>query len=310
MNKTLSFLSISAMVIAVLVVSANSSLAQTTTTSTTTASAIQAKLDAITLIMKQMDALKAQLAILQQQQKSNITDLITTLRQGSVGDNVKILQALLAADPSVYPEGLVTGFFGKLTAQAVKRFQAKYDIKETGGVVGEKTREKLNELLKKNPVSMEDRGEGNRPCAIVPPGHLIAPGWLKKHGGVRPIVPACQTLPPGIAAKLDTPAPTPTSTPDTVKPVISAVTNSVASTTATIVWTTNEFANSKVYYGTVNPLDLTSALTVSNNTLIIAHSLGLTALTASTTYQFVVQSADAANNIATSTQFMFTTLPQ
>jgi len=83
MNKTLSFLSISAMVIAVLVVSANSSLAQTTTTSTTTASAIQAKLDAITLIMKQMDALKAQLAILQQQQKSNITDLITTLRQGS-----------------------------------------------------------------------------------------------------------------------------------------------------------------------------------------------------------------------------------
>lgn len=76
---------------------------------------------------------------------------------GLRNDDVKNLQTLLAQEPDIYPEGLVTGYFGVLTEKAVKLFQVKYDIinfgdsKTTGwGRVGPKTRARLNELLKLN----------------------------------------------------------------------------------------------------------------------------------------------------------------
>lgn len=46
----------------------------------------------------------------------------------------------------IYPEGLVTGNFGGLTKQAVIRFQAKYNIIQTG-IVGPLTRFKINQIL-------------------------------------------------------------------------------------------------------------------------------------------------------------------
>lgn len=67
------------------------------------------------------------------------------LRPGSRGDEVSALQSFLANDPAIYPEGLVTGYFGPATQKAVKNFQAKYGI-DTLGIVGPATRAKLNEL--------------------------------------------------------------------------------------------------------------------------------------------------------------------
>lgn len=73
------------------------------------------------------------------------------LEEGVRGDDVTALQQILAGDPAVYPEGLVTGYFGNLTEKAVQRFQEKYGIANQGdagyGYVGPKTRTKLNELL-------------------------------------------------------------------------------------------------------------------------------------------------------------------
>ena len=71
---------------------------------------------------------------------------IKTLQRGSRGDDVKRLQEFLKKSPDIYPEGLITGYFGPLTEAAVKRFQAKYGI-ETIGIIGLKTRQKLNELF-------------------------------------------------------------------------------------------------------------------------------------------------------------------
>ncbi|MDQ2913089.1 MAG: Ig-like domain-containing protein, partial [Chloroflexota bacterium] len=66
---------------------------------------------------------------------------------------------------------------------------------------------------------------------------------------------------------------------------------------ATITWTTNEAADSRVDYGT-SAAQLTS--NVANSGLVTAHSIQLTGLAANTTYHFRVTSADAAANSATS----------
>lgn len=78
----------------------------------------------------------------------------TTLRYGITSDDVKRLQELLASVPEIYPEGIVSGWFGQLTRKAVQRFQCKYNIvcegdeKTTGyGLAGPKTRQKLQEIF-------------------------------------------------------------------------------------------------------------------------------------------------------------------
>ena len=94
---------------------------------------------------------------------------------------------------------------------------------------------------------------------------------------------------------------------DATAPVISAVVTTPASTTAQVTWTTDEAATSKVYYSTTTPLVLGTASTVSQGAFLTSHSLSLTSLTASTTYYMIVESKDAANNTAVSTETSFLT---
>ncbi len=56
----------------------------------------------------------------------------TQLKPGSRGAAVTELQNYLAADPSVYPEGTVSGYYGTLTQAAVGRWQAKNGIVSSG----------------------------------------------------------------------------------------------------------------------------------------------------------------------------------
>lgn len=69
---------------------------------------------------------------------------------GSQGADVTSLQEFLASDPMIYPEGIISGYFGPKTQAAVQRFQIKYGIAKKGdlgyGVLGPKTRAKLQEL--------------------------------------------------------------------------------------------------------------------------------------------------------------------
>jgi len=69
-----------------------------------------------------------------------------SLKLGSSGEDVRRLQQFLAQDPSVYPERMVTGYYGALTEAAVKRWQTKYNVVSSGtaattgfGVVGPRT---------------------------------------------------------------------------------------------------------------------------------------------------------------------------
>ncbi len=89
---------------------------------------------------------------------------------------------------------------------------------------------------------------------------------------------------------------------DVTAPVISNVTISAGTTTAAVSWNTNENADSRVYWSTVNPLVIGATTTASATSSLMtqAHYLPLTGLSATTTYYFKVESADASGNISTS----------
>lgn len=93
--------------------------------------------------------------------------LTTQLRKGDRDSDAKgevgRLQKFLARDATIYPEGIVSGYFGNLTEQAVKRWQTKYgivsygDVATTGyGSVGPKTRSKMADLWSKRSLSQVD----------------------------------------------------------------------------------------------------------------------------------------------------------
>ncbi len=112
----------------------------------------------------QIEQLKTQIAQAQARlaalgQKGNVCYVFqTNLYFGAKSDNVKCLQEFLKSQgPDIYPEGIISGWFGFLTKTAVVRFQEKYAseilapfglIKGTG-YVGVSTRAKINQLLQK-----------------------------------------------------------------------------------------------------------------------------------------------------------------
>jgi peptidoglycan hydrolase-like protein with peptidoglycan-binding domain len=61
---------------------------------------------------------------------------------GSVGNDVKQLQALLVREVN-YSANLITGYFGPVTFEAVKRLQEKYNVSPASGYFGEITRNAL-----------------------------------------------------------------------------------------------------------------------------------------------------------------------
>jgi len=92
--------------------------------------------------------------------------------------------------------------------------------------------------------------------------------------------------------------------PDVTAPTISSVASSTGATTATVTWTTDEAATSKVSYGTSSGNYTTSTSSASS---VTSHSLGLTGLSSGTQYYFVVVSGDSSSNIATSSEYILTT---
>lgn len=74
------------------------------------------------------------------------------LQLGSRGDDVKRLQELLKSDKEIYPDGLVTGYYGALTKSAILKFQLKYGVVKSAsdqgaGRLGPKTRAKIKEVF-------------------------------------------------------------------------------------------------------------------------------------------------------------------
>ena len=95
---------------------------------------------------------------------------------------------------------------------------------------------------------------------------------------------------------------------DVWAPVISNATVSVSGTSATVNWTTNETASSRVMYGASWPFLYASAASVSSAVVYgTNHSVVLSGLLPNTTYHYVIESIDVAGNLQWMVHQTFTT---
>ncbi len=299
--------------------------------STAQINSISSLLQQIQALQSQIEALKASQKTLQDQAATQLVSFVNNLSVGSQGDDVKALQALLAANPNIYPEGIISGYFGQATERAIKKLQKENGIEQAGSV-GPKTRALLNQLLGKTPIAFErNEKEGNnasstikkvekgekregsddrKPCLAVPPGQLIAPGLDRKDGDERRSLPPCQTLPKGIEKKIEGDWNRPTTTPVVrVAPEASNIqVSNLASTTATVTWNTNENAGSRFWYSTTSPMTEFNSKIVELGGWRTAHTYTLSNLNASTTYYYMIRVYDQAGNIRGTDQKLFMTL--
>ena len=80
------------------------------------------------------------------------------LKYGSSGREVIILQSALSSDKNIYPEGIITGFFGKMTKNALITFQKKHGLEETGAMTL-RTIKKFHEAFGESP---SEKNEGKQ----------------------------------------------------------------------------------------------------------------------------------------------------
>jgi len=133
-------------------------------------------------LYEQIEMLREQIQSLRQQQQAlhqEMLQLTRELQEGMQGEDIEALQQLLATNPEIYPEGLVTGYFGPLTKAAVKRFQKMAGIDQAGRV-GPQTLVRVNQILCEGGVGKKGH---------VPPGLLKAPGINRLLGGAHPHYP-------------------------------------------------------------------------------------------------------------------------
>lgn len=124
----------------------------------------QSVADQIQTLLAQIETLQKKLAEIKGEIRVIIKD---GLREGMTDADIEDIQELLATDPAIYPEGRITGFFGPMTKEAIKRFQTRHELAATGEINAE-TRELLEKYL------------GERFGDKIPAGLLRAPGIMKK----------------------------------------------------------------------------------------------------------------------------------
>jgi len=242
------------------------------------------------------------------------------------GADVTLLQQILAGDKKIYPEGLVTGYYGALTEKAVKQFQKKYNISQVG-IVGPMTLGKLTQ------ITLTYQNGSTTTIKIVSPGGIFSKNNSsdddgddddKKNNRVQKLlsdhkvlichkntetesvdyhaliahinhgdrVGACNGVPPVSTTTLS----------------ISLLGAAPIVDGATITWQTNLSSDSTVWYASSTPiLDTVGALKVVNPSLVTNHSVSLTGLNPNETYFYKVVSRNSEGKTATSSVMSFTT---
>jgi len=90
--------------------------------------------------------LKERVTQMRSETRETRAEIRENLRKGMQHEDVREIQEILATDPSVYPEGITSGYFGRLTEQAISRFQERFGLTVTGTLT-EETRAYLERLI-------------------------------------------------------------------------------------------------------------------------------------------------------------------
>jgi len=97
---------------------------------------------------------------------------------------------------------------------------------------------------------------------------------------------------------------TQSSAPDTTPPILSSIqATGITYNSAAISWTTDDYGNSTVYYGTASP-----NLIKSDSNLVTSHSIALTGLSSNTNYYYQVKSCNSNGYCSTPSTYSFRTL--
>lgn len=88
-----------------------------------------------------------------------------------------------------------------------------------------------------------------------------------------------------------------TTTPDTTPPSILFATNlGLSASTTSLIWTTNEASDSKIWVSTTSPVSTSTAPFASSGALSFFHQLNLPGLATSTMYFYTISSMDSSGN--------------
>lgn len=266
----------------------------------------------ITSLRGELEVVKTELAITK------------TLKRGDIGEEVRKLQELLKSYPEIYPEGLVTGYFGSFTESAVRRFQEKYSqdilsplgLSGGTGIVGENTRNTLNKLAATPAVPAVPATPAQ---PLLREGIPAIPAKPAVPAQSVPITGATSTeptvSPPVTATPIPTPTPTPspstatttptpesTTTSDTTSPSVPTNLSASAASPSQInlSWTGStdnvEVVGYKIYRGGTQIVTLAASATSTAGSTIYYSD---TALQVSTAYTYTVIAYDAAGNAST-----------
>ena len=254
-----------------------------------------------------------------------------SLRKGESSEEVRQLQEFLKQFPDIYPEGLVTGFFGSLTETAVKRFQEKQGI-ESIGIVGPKTRERLNEFsvstIPAIPAMPAIPGVSPAVPAIpASPSLPFQPASVSQP--VVPAIPATPAIPavPGVSSAIPaipaTPAqpvsstasvsytPTPTPTPSAASTPTNLSVTAPSTNGIILNWTSSNVGVSgyRIYRNGIIIASATmttgTLYSVDTGTLYYVDSGG----SPLTTYTYTVAAYDAAGNTSAQSNSASVTTP-
>jgi peptidoglycan hydrolase-like protein with peptidoglycan-binding domain len=114
--------------------------------------ALLAQIEQLTKLVQELQKKVEEKSLEQGTYDSIFTSSITL---GSSNESVTLLQQVLASDPEVYPEAMITGYFGPLTRAALERFQRLWGLEPTGTFTDE-TRFVLARVLDNIPLDLQD----------------------------------------------------------------------------------------------------------------------------------------------------------
>lgn len=232
------------------------------------------------------------------------TRITSQLSNGSRGDEVRILQAFLAEDPAIYPQGIISGYYGPLTQKAVAEFQKNNGI-DSVGIVGPKTIENINQILSNGTINIQNiisrlNSSGTPISNIGQTQNSISSGFDVS----APIISNIRVSYINNTGTTTTPN-TSINTGSTTTP---QNTGNQGQLSPIINWDTNENSTSKIYFGTSYPLVISQAQIITGGTQMTTnHNVTLSNIQMTAKYYYIIESTDSSGNVSWSTQLQLTT---